>query len=117
MGSEQDEALTAFAGELMKEAKSVAAIANGFEEVPLLPSLQYASHVFNQYALPDTRKPGEVPIDLQVAARVLEQAIRVLKRAPSAASLTEQSASDFERSQPHRPATTVELDPPEGPSI
>lgn len=101
--------------ELIKEQQIVEAIAVGFEEMPILSRLAYVSQIFDRQAHPNEQEPWQVPLELQVAANVLVQVIKVLQKSPTAASLTENLASELERSQPGRPAMMVFLDQSDGP--
>jgi hypothetical protein len=94
----------------LKERETVRAIAQGFEEMPILQRLEYVKNILNRHLFPDEGGPG--PIELQVAECVLGQVLGVFEQCPSIGTLVEETASEFELTKAPRVSPSGRPDKP-----
>jgi hypothetical protein len=94
----------------LKERETVLAIAQGFEEMPIFQRLGYVKNILNRHLFPEEGALG--PIELQVAESVLDQVLEILQQCPSAGTLVEHTASEFELTKPPRIPPSSRSDKP-----
>jgi hypothetical protein len=120
MEEDIEAATLARSAERKREEEIALRIVVNFDDMALSAQLHYVSNVLSSHVInyreepvggythvDDNHAPLHVPIELQVAEKLLTRVIDLIRNCPSICNLTESTVSRFEQLQSHRPGKVI----------